>query len=98
MRYSTLDQDWRSGLVLLRDSGDPPRYYIRQGRRLELIAIGNEGAARSRFAVRCSRARRWRAALGQPRAAGMELYRQKAGGLVHSTPRDGPEPGLQVVK
>jgi hypothetical protein len=62
MRYTTIEQDFRSGLALLRDGEDPPRYYIRQGRRLELIAIGNENAARSRFGVRCSRARQGYAA------------------------------------
>lgn len=62
MRYSTLEQDFRSGLALLRDASDPPRYYIRQGRRLELIAIGNEASARSRYALRCCRTRRAQAA------------------------------------
>ena len=57
MSYETLEQNFRTGLSLVRDHTDPPRYYIKQGRRLELIAIGNEGAGRTRFAVRCSRAR-----------------------------------------
>lgn len=84
MRYSTVEQDFRSGLALLRDGGDPPRYYIRQGRRMELIAIGNEAAARSCFAVRCSRARRAGAA-ALPQAARREPYRIPAG---HGFPRD----------
>jgi hypothetical protein len=92
MRYSIVEQDFRSGLALLRDGGDPPRYYIRQARRLELIAIGNENAARSRFAVRCSRARR-KAAPPPPEAVVMALRR---GADPMAAPRDGPRSALQA--
>jgi len=89
MRYSVVEHDFRSGLVLLRDGGDPPRYYIRQARRLELIAIGNESAARSRFAVRCSRARRIGAAAAPPPPQATGLQRPRAAEQP-GQPREGP--------
>jgi len=73
MRNIILEHDFRSGLALLRDTSDPPRYYVKQGHRLELIAIGNERAARSRFAVRCSRRRRELATPSAPRIHSGEI-------------------------
>ena len=42
-------EDPRSGLRLVADASDPPRYYIQVRRRRELIAIGAERQARSHF-------------------------------------------------
>ncbi len=84
MRYSTVEQDFRSGLALLRDENDPPRYYIRQGRRMELIAIGNESAARSRYALRRCHIRRTQASSASTagsRVIYLENYRKPAAGL-----------------
>jgi hypothetical protein len=38
-----------TGLRLVADASDPPRYYIQRRRRSELIAIGTEQQARSCF-------------------------------------------------
>ena len=86
MAYTTMEQDFRSHLALVKDSGDPPRYYLRQGRKLELIAIGNESAARSRFAVRCSRLRRMRVLSGTLQDAAMAPLPR------YGKPQTGPYP------
>ncbi len=51
MNWTTIDQDIVSGLSLLKDDNDPPRYYVQRRHRRELIAIGDETLARSRFAA-----------------------------------------------
>ncbi len=51
MKLSLIEQDIVSGLSLLRDANDPPRFYVQWKQRRELIAIGDESLARRRFAV-----------------------------------------------
>lgn len=51
MSLVTIEQDLVSGLSLLKDASDPPRFYVQRRRRRELIAIGDESLARSRFAA-----------------------------------------------
>ena len=53
MRTETIDTDVITGLQLIRDENDPPRYYVQERHkpRRELIAIGDEVCARSRFAM-----------------------------------------------
>jgi hypothetical protein len=55
MDLATIDRDFICGILLLRDRNDPPRYYVQWKQRRDLIAIGDEGLARQRFAVWCAR-------------------------------------------
>ena len=55
MILHTIDIDFVSGLSLVRDASDPPRYYVQQRNRRDLIAIGDERLARSRFDLWCER-------------------------------------------
>ena len=73
MSYQTIVQDFQSGLALLRDGSDPPRFYVKERGRMELLAIGNEPAARSRFAIRKGRVGRARRRSAADSCAGHAL-------------------------
>jgi len=64
MKMHTIERDGSANLALLRDEADPPRFYVQERRRRELIAIGDEAEARSRFAIRRNRSRRLPQQLG----------------------------------
>jgi hypothetical protein len=51
MSLSMMEHDVVSGFSLLKDDNDPPRFYIQRRNRKELIAIGDEVLARTRFAA-----------------------------------------------
>lgn len=69
MNLSTIDRDFVSGLSLLKDANDPPRYYVQWKQRRDLIAIGDEALARQRFAV-------WRER-GMEKMLAMEAIRRR---------------------
>ena len=67
MSWRTIDQDILSELSLLKDGNDPPRFYVQHRHRRELIAIGDEALARSRFAAWKARAfESWSRMKGRP--------------------------------
>ena len=53
-RFTELERHDGTGLALLVDLKDPPRYYVATHHRRELISIGALAIARSRFANRVS--------------------------------------------
>lgn len=63
MKFIEIDRDEATGLVLVRDTSDPPRYYIEKRRARDLIAIGDLCEAQRHFAARLRRLR-WRAIAG----------------------------------
>jgi hypothetical protein len=55
MEFIEIGKDVRTGLALVCDERDPPRYYLQDRRRRDLLAIGDRELALKRFAVRLSR-------------------------------------------
>jgi hypothetical protein len=51
MKFRELDRDAFTGLTLIMDESDPPRYYVKNRHRRELVAIGDARSARLRFAA-----------------------------------------------
>jgi len=55
MDFTEIQSDIRTGLALVCDERDPPRYYLQERRRRDLLAIGDKALALKRFAVRIGR-------------------------------------------
>jgi hypothetical protein len=45
MKDGIIAMDEATGLALVRDGRDPPRFYLRRGRRCDVVAIGDNAAA-----------------------------------------------------
>ena len=75
MKLEAIDRDLVSGILLMKDDSDPPRYYVQWKQRRELIAIGDVGLARQRFSI-------WRAR-GMEKLLAAEEARRESEGRQH---------------
>jgi hypothetical protein len=53
-----IKRDEETGLVLVVDQRDPPRYYIRSRKRIDLVCIGNARVAANAFDEQVQKAKR----------------------------------------
>ncbi len=79
MALTELDHDNRTGLALAVHASDPPRYYILDRRRRDLLTIGDLELANRRFAARVAIRKEEMAAL--PR---LPLFSNSLGGAAVS--------------
>jgi len=66
MKDRIIAKDRGTGLMLVRDEQDPPRFYLRLNGRRELISIGDTALALSQFSREARRLRLLRRPQRQP--------------------------------
>lgn len=85
MKDNVISRDRGTGLMLIRDEQDPPRFYLRLNGRRELISIGDYAMALSQFSREARRLRSLRRPRRAPAAAGnVILFPQRLADVPHA--------------